>query len=223
MKLSAVILARALAFVETYDLNPRGSVFYPNLIAQLVERYRFQKFPKSFDELDEAKGIEFHEGLAGKIIILKFTIFSNILVAETRSNTSDSRAVIEDMANWGVTSFGLKPLSEVLRHWAYVSDLTFTSDFDVLGTSPLAKLAQKTAGVVSDLWRDSVKYQSLMTGVGHDPLVRKNGIANFTITRRVETPFWENKFFSEAPLPTDLHIQFLEEYESDMKRLKDGS
>ena len=51
--------------------------------------------------------------------------------------------------------------------------------------------------------------------VGHDPTARKNAIAGITIEHRIDVPFGENRFFSEAPLPTDLHIRFLEELEAD--------
>ena len=218
MKLSAVVLARALAFVETNDLDPRGSVFYPKFIPQIVERYQFQKYPRSFEELDETKGIEFLSGFAGRVAIQKFTIFSNILVLETRSNTTDSRTILEEMAEWGTATFGLRPLSESVRQWAYVSDVSFTTEFDILSTSPLERLAQKVGHAVSEIWKEPVRYHSLIAGVGHDPMARKNGIAGFTIARRAETPFSDNKYYSEAPLPTDLHIRLLEEYELDVRR-----
>ncbi len=216
MKLSAVVLARVLAFAETNDLDFHGSVFYPHFIAKLVERYQFQKFPTSFPDVDESKGIVFEEGLFGRIVIHKLTIFSQILAVETRSNTNDSRAIIDDMSAWATSVFGLRPLSEVVRQWGYVSDLTFTSDFDILQTTPLTNLAGKVSSVVSEIWKGPVQYYPLITGVGHDPLTRKNNIASFSISRRVEVPFSEHKYFSEAPLPTDLHIQFLQEYEDEV-------
>ena len=219
MKLSAVILARVLAFADTNDLDFKGSVFYPHFIAKLVERYQFQKFPTSFAEVDEGKGIVFEEGLAGDIVIQKFTIFGHLLAIETRSNTRHSQAALQDIASWGTATFGLKPLHEVVRQWAFVSDLTFTSDVDILGTAPLSNLADKVNTAISDIWKSPVQYYPLIAGIGHDPLARKNGIASFTISRRIEVPFSEHKYYSEAPLPTDLHIQFLEEYESDVRTL----
>lgn len=217
MKLASVVLARTLAFVETFDLAPRGAIFYPDLISELVQRYDFRKFPKTIEEFDEAKGVEFYEGKSGKIVIQKFTIFDHLLVLETRSNTTDSKIVIEDMLKYGKERFGLKADPEIIRHWAYVSNLSFFSDFEVLSTDPLVTLARKTEELVSEIWKEAVKYEPLFTGVGHDPLTRKNGIAAFTISRRGETPFSEHKYFSEAPLPTDMHIQLLQEFEADMK------
>ena len=53
MKLSAVILARVLAYVESFDLNPRGKVYYPDIVRALAERYNFQKFPQALEEFNE--------------------------------------------------------------------------------------------------------------------------------------------------------------------------
>ena len=52
--------------------------------------------------------------------------------------------------------------------------------------------------------------------IGHDPLTRKNSIAGISIEHRANVKFSDNKFFSEAPLPTDLHIKFLQELEKDV-------
>lgn len=62
MQLSAVLLARVVALFEIYDLNPRGTLFYPDLVAGLVDRFRFQKFPQKFEDLNEQSGINFFEG-----------------------------------------------------------------------------------------------------------------------------------------------------------------
>jgi hypothetical protein len=50
-------------------------------------------------------------------------------------------------------------------------------------------------------------------------MARKYGIAPFSITRRAESRFSENKYFSEAPLPTDIHISLLEEFEAEVQRM----
>jgi len=62
MELAAILQARALAFVEPIDLNPRAKVFYPDLIKAFVTRYNFQKFPQKLEDLDEAKGVTFGVG-----------------------------------------------------------------------------------------------------------------------------------------------------------------
>jgi hypothetical protein len=69
------------------------------------------------------------------------------------------------------------------------------------------------------MWDEPIIYSPASLAVGHDPLTRKNTIAPFTITHRAETKWSENKYFSEAPLSTDMHISFLEEFEAGIMRL----
>jgi len=79
----------------------------------------------------------------------------------------------------------------------------------------LQKLAQKTSNETEKFF-SGLKYEPMSIAIGHDPNVRKHGIAGLTIQHRVNTLFSENKYFSEAPLPTDLHIKFLQEFETDV-------
>jgi hypothetical protein len=217
MRLSAVILARVLGYVETFDLSPRGRVFLPELIPEIVKRYNFQKFPKAIEEMDDAKGIEFHEGKFGDKTIQKFVIWNTLLVVETRSSTDDSKRILEEMLIWGAEKFGLNYKPGTIKRFAYVSDISFHSELPFLDVSPaVVSLAQKTSKALSEIWQEPVHYQALNVSVGHDPMSRKNGIAPFSITRRAESRFTDNKYFSEAPLPTDVHIAFLEEFERDL-------
>ena len=224
MQLASVILARAIAYVESFDLNPRGKVFYPELVQSLVERYKFQKFPKGSDEFDESKGVVFEDGKFGSKIIQKFTIFTTLLALETRSNTADSQQLIEDMLIWAAKKFGLAYVPGMIKHFGYISDLTFYSDVPILGAAcqPLIDLAAKTGAALSEIHKEPFEYYPANLAVGHDPLSRKNGIAPFTITHRAEARYSENKYFSEAPLPTDIHIAFLEEFEAGIKRLHEA-
>ena len=219
MQLSAIILARVIGYIEPIDLNPRGTIFYPEFTKEFVERYGFQKYPQTLEEFDEAKGVEFHQGKSGNKIIQKFVIWNTILVVETRSRTDDSRQVLDEMLGWAAGRFGLKFKPGMIKRFGYVSDLTFYSDVPLFESNPpLMQLALNTSEAVSEIWQEPVWYEPLGIGVGHDPMARKYGIASFTIQHRAEHKFPENKYFSEAPLPTDKHIALLEEFEAGMKR-----
>jgi hypothetical protein len=216
LQLSAVILARVLGFVETFDLG-QGKIFFPEIVPEIVKRYHFQKFPTSLEEFDESKGVEFLEGKSGNKVIQKFVIWNSLLVVETRSNTSDSKQILEEMLVWGAEKFGLNYKSGMIKRFAYVSNLTFYSDAPILNiSSALSNLAAKTSALITEIWQEPVSYEPLSVAVGHDPLSRKNPIATFTIQRRAETKFSENKYFSESPLPTDEHLKLLVEYEKDL-------
>jgi hypothetical protein len=217
VQLSAVLLARVLGFVEAVDLNPRGTVFFPELTEALVERFKFQKFPRTLEEFDETKGVVFEEGVFDRKVIQKMTLWTNILVVETRSNTDDSKQILEGILTWGAEKFALNYKPGMIKRFGYVSDLTFHSEAPLLAASSAIKnLADKNSKLVSEIWQELVKYEGLSMAVGHDPMSRQSGIAAFTIQRRGAARFSENKFFSEAPLLTDTHIRLLEEYEREV-------
>ena len=217
MKLAAIIQARTLAFIELYDLDPRGKAFFPDSITRIAERYGFLQVPKP-SEADEQKGVELKTGKHGDKVIDVLKIFETLLVVETHSNTSDSQAILEDMLNWGKKDLGLTFEPSMIRNWAYVSILTFYSNVNLVAhaNSPAMRLAAKVTESVSKIWNEKISYDPRNLVISHDPMTRKNTVASFSILPRSESPYSENKFYSEAPLPTDMHIKFLEEFEADV-------
>ena len=154
MNLSAILLARVLGFVETFDLNPKGKTFFPDLVQEAVQRYRFQKFPQSLEDFDETKGVVFEEGRSGDDTIQKLTIFNTVLVLETRSNTDNSKRILEEMLVWGKQNFDLNYHPGMIKRFAYVSDVSFYSDVPLMkGIGPLQRLAEKTGEALSDIWQ----------------------------------------------------------------------
>lgn len=217
MQLSAVTLARLFAFIEPVDLNPRGRVHYPDLASALVERYKFLKFPQKAEDFDEAKGIMFGGGKFGEIGTINIQVFSYGIVVDTASSTDDSEKLLEDALSWGAKALGLTYKPGTVKRKAFVSQLTFHSDVDLKNLHPaLSKLSQRLTARVPQFFGQSVAYMPTAFSVGYDATSVKSGPAAFTIERRVEIPFSENKYFSTAPLPTPEHITFLTEFEADI-------
>lgn len=215
MKLSAIVLSRVLAFVDAQDLNPNGSVNPQDLMKDMAKHYRFQKSPETLEEFDLQKGIEFLNGRVGRRTVRKFVIWPSAVVIETSATTDDGKELIDEILKWGREKFGLTYEPEMIRHYAYVSDLSFYSDAPMLSVSPLLeRVASRTSQALSEIWQEPIRYEPLELKAGHDPLTRTWGIAPFQITRRMGHRFSANKYFSEAPLPTDLHIELLEEFEA---------
>ena len=223
MQLSSIILARVLGFIETFDLDQRGRVFNPEFVEEMVKRYKFQKFPKTMEEFNEDNGVVFEEGKIGNKVIQKVTIFNVLTTVETRSSTNDSKLILEEMLAWGAAKFGLNYKPGSIKRYGYVSDLTFYSDVPILSAAcpPFVDLAAKTSAALNEIWQEPITYHPANLALGHDPLARKNGLAPFTISHRAEARFSDNKYFSEAPLPTDIHIALLEEFEAGVKRLQE--
>lgn len=219
MKLSAVLLARVLLFVESFDLNPRGKAHYPDIVGGLVEKCGFLKFPQKLEEFDENKGVEFAAGKWGDVTIETMKVFTHGLMVDTRVSTAESERVLREALAWAAPTFGLVYNPKMISRRAYVSNLTFHTEVPILGVSdsPVAKLAQRSKDALGEISGDNTPWQPIILTLQSEQLPRKATNAPFTIQRRGETPFSENKYFSEAPLPTDIHIALLERFEEDVK------
>lgn len=223
MQVAAVVKARTLGFIDLDELNKRGSVRLADVVPALVERYGFLAYPQKFEDFDlEDKGATFSSGRMGDVVIDSAKIYSGLIYVETLSSTEDSRKAILDILDWGAKELNLTYVDGMIRRWAYVSQVTFLTDFPLLRSlsTPLDNLARKTSEQIADIFGEEITYHPMTYIVGHDPRVRKNGIASFTIQQRANTKFDENKYFSEAPLPTDIHIRLLQELEQEVGDLK---
>jgi len=223
MQISAILLARVLLFVESFDLNPRGKAYYPDIVQGLVEKCGFHKFPQKLEDFDEDKGVDFVGGKWEGVTVETFRIYRNGLLLETRVSTAESERVLEEALLWGVLKFGLVYEPKMVTRKAYVSNLTFHSDVPILGRrdSPAAKLAHRGSEAIGKITGDKTPWQPVILTVHSDQIPRKPLHAPFTIQRRAETAFSENKYYSEAPFPTDVHITLLEQFEADVKTSQD--
>lgn len=218
MQLAAITKARTLAFIDIDELNRQGRVRLADIVPAIVKRYDFMAYPTKFEDFDlNDKGVTFSSGRLGEVVIDLVKVYSGLIYVETPSSTEDSRKVILDMLEWGAKELGLTYKEGMIRHWAYVSQVTFFSDLPLLRavSRPLEKLARKTSEEISKIFEEEITYHPINLVVGHDPALRKNGIASFTIQQRANVKFRDNKFFSEAPLPTETHLKFLAELEAD--------
>ena len=194
-------------------------MFFPDLIPALVKRCNFQKFPKEYDDLDEQKGVEFLEGKWEGITVDTLTIYRNGIIVDTRSSTADSEKILEETLVWAAKEFGITYRPGVIKREGYVSNLTFYSKIPLLSglNDALSKLSTRIGNATSQVVGHPLSFETVGITMNHEwPQVAGRPIAAFTINRRIETPFSENKYFSEAPLPTDLHITLLQEFENEL-------
>ena len=217
MQLSAILLGRVIALFELADIAPRQGLFFPDVTQELVQRFNFQKYPKTLDEWMDPKGSRFTAGKAGATTIDVLLLFNNGIQVDTHAGTTESRRITEETLEWARDKFGLSYMPSVVKRWAYVSNLTFSSDVAILSTPPLSNLAERTSHALSEIAGDPIVYEPTVQTVGHDPLVLKYGRAPLTIQRRLDVPFKEGKYFSEAPLPTEVHIDLLTKFEAEVK------
>ena len=107
--------------------------------------------------------------------------------------------------------------AESVKHWQYGSQLTFHSDADFSTLHPaLLKLCRNVSKSVETDIGQQHSYELISLQVDYDQLTSKYPIGRFSIQRRDNTPFSQNKYFSDAPLQTEQHIQILEQFEAEL-------
>jgi hypothetical protein len=225
MQLAAIIKARTLAFLDIHELNKEGAIRFADIVPKIVDRYGFLAFPGKFEDFDfDEKGVVFNSGRLRDVVIDKLKIFSGVIYVETLSSTDDSQRIIIDMMTWGRDELGFTSGEEIIRHWAYVSQVTFFSKLSLIRavSSPIDRLAAKTGAEVSKIFNETIVYHPFSITIGHDPTSRRNTVSSFLIQQRASVPFEDNKFFSEAPLPTKIHLKFLSELENDCVQMRGG-
>jgi len=105
----------------------------------------------------------------------------------------------------------------MVRRWQFSSQVTFYSKVPLMGAhSAFKRLTESVTKGVTEATGETLKYELASFAISYDQLTRKHALGNFSIQRRDNTPFSENKYFSDAPLPTDIHIRLLEQFEADL-------
>ena len=219
MKLSAVLLARVIFFVESVELNPRGAAYYPDIVKGLVERYGFKKVPEKFEDFDEQKGVVLSSGKHGDRIIDRVTINNWGLTLDTTSSTQDSEELLTEALTWGAEHLRLRYSPDMIKRKAYVSHVLFYSDVSLLSVNPaLDVIAKRINKEVTDNLKLPYTFHPRGISLGIDPVEQRIPVQVFSIERREGVAFSENKYWSGAPVPTDTHLALIEEFERTIQR-----
>jgi len=219
MELDAILLAKAMAFVEPVELNPKGAVASSDIVKAIINRYSFQGFPQKPEDFDDTKGITFSKGRFDGIDIDALILFKFGIVLDTRTSTHDAKRLLEEAFQWASKDLGLVYKPSMVNRWQYTSQLTFHSALPLLGIHPaFQRLADALARTAEELVGDKLKYDMTALLIDYDELERKHPLGRFSIQRRENTPFSANKYYSDAPLHTDVHLKLLAEFETDISR-----
>ena len=217
MELLSVELARVIWFIDAREINPRGLNLWRAFLPALAEKYKFVEYPKEMN-LDQNRdpGDRFlggsYRNAQGMDVMINFTSFDDGMVAETRSSTRDSEAFLEELARWIVKDFGLVFSPEMVRMKSYISEVTVTSEHSLGSLNPkLEKFASRLSSLVYSQ-SESYIYQPAALSFACD-LAKGLRPSPFRFERKNDVLFSENKYYSQAPLQTDIHLELLNELE----------
>lgn len=212
MNLLTISAARSIWLFQIFDWNPRGRSLNP-VYFSLIEKYTFQKYPK-LHEIDWQKGIKFEDGVfsnqAGEQLAVNLTVFNDGLVADTRSSTIDSDYFLEQTLGFLTSEFGFPDYQLILRKKAYASEMVIRLERPTDSINPkLRAFADRLSALIPN---DNVPFRVGINLVSDPGSV---GTAlNFRLEPALGFPFSENRYYSLAPVPTDVHLTLLQEFEA---------
>jgi hypothetical protein len=211
MRLLSVNLARSIWLGSILEFNPRGKNLYA-AIPLLVASYKFKTFPSQAEIPDYSKGVKFEEGefknSEGDLIAINLTIFTDGIVADTRSSTQDSDAFLLQVLTQLSEQFNLPHFEQIIRKKNYVSQLYVTT--------------RMSLNLINPGFKEAVKYLSENLSVPFeigglsfwvDPSSTLQPF-QFSFERALNVPFAEKKYYTVAPLQTEKHIELLEKFET---------
>jgi hypothetical protein len=192
MEITAVMLARIVAFVEVQELNPKGKAYYPDLVAALVKRFSFRVYPTKPEDFDEAKGVQFADGKFAEGTVDKMQIFTHGLMVDTRVSTEVSEKLLRDTLLWAKAELGLHFEERMIKRKGYGSQLTFESEMDLLRLNPvIGRIGQTISSKLKDTSSQPVSYEPTAILFNLDQSLSKLAPGPFSIERRAEIPFSE--------------------------------
>jgi hypothetical protein len=209
-----VILARSLQMLKSSS----GTVGYlPDLVAQLKARYSFIKAPEDEELLpsDPPKGAEFRHGKLpdnSNVIIDRFTVFSDGVVADAAESTDDADNFLTDLAEWAKKAIP-KAIPSGPRF--YLSQLEITMSPSIASYVPrFNPLGQSITDKLASYGIQSRTYEPSTVSLHFDVLGKAAPQPGaFFIDRRINIPYSESVWFAQAPLKTKDHVALLRELE----------
>ncbi|MGF1623283.1 MAG: hypothetical protein ACFCVH_00255 [Alphaproteobacteria bacterium] len=218
MKLIGHETGRLIVLFPAEEIRPHSGMYLPYVQAELNQRYGFIKQPdlsRPIEELDR-DGYKFGHGRAvidGRLIaIIEFAIYNDGIVINC-NRTDDAELIWSDLMEWSKDALGIREFTREPRK-LYRSVLIVEFENQM---SSLLKDFADIKYIVEDALtntphRGDVDFVSISFGL--DP-TKIPGLSPppFVIERRGGSPYEQNRYFCQAPLPTQAHINALERLE----------
>jgi hypothetical protein len=209
MELVAIENSRIIYLTQVH--RPAGELYYPDAAEKLVERYSFVKYP-SIEEITRQHPLVFGIGKYGVIQINELTIYQDGIIVSSRSDTDRLDEFISDLFEWSEKELGLIKMPASRPEKYYESAIIIKSDIDL---AQVIAPKDDVAKIANDFFLEVVPNKQVYTLSGFaldcDPFAfpSKRKPLRFYVERRLGIPYSENIFFSQAPLPTKVHLAFL--------------
>lgn len=227
MKEIAYELGRIVLLVPPEELTPLRGFHAPDAFVAIAKRYGFQRTPDLSVPAEQLQkeGLRFRLGkLPSKdanrtISVNDFVIFWDGFVIDAYT-TDDAEMFVTDLMKWGKETLGLRDFIHQPRQ-AYASQVTvqlepsankLIKQFDDIATL-LTSLLMKTYRLNTVVELQGVRFDyDRLTVPAHYNFVQ------FAIERKADHKYEDHLFWSQAPLRTTDHIQFLKTVETILSK-----
>jgi hypothetical protein len=213
IEIGSVLLARAIQVVKSTG----GTIgYFPDLVEQIRSRYGFLAVPKESEITEQTKGAEFRHGRVVRgdqtIVIDKFSVFNDGIVAETTSSTDDCDTFLIDLIEWAKAALP-KAVPSGPRYYLSQIEFKMASPLEVYMPT-MRPLGQKIVECLASYGIDAPGYEVTNIGLYFELIGKLNPQPGaFYIDRRLNVPYAEGRWFSQAPLRTEDHKNLLKQLE----------
>ena len=201
------------------DLSlPSGTLYFPEAIKKINERYGFVQFPNLNDLLGPQTKVEFGHGKFDDLVIRKFSIHTDGLIAESQAGTTAAAKFLDDILKWVHDEFGAVPLDINESYRVYDSHLIVQMDLKI------GERVEFLQFITSELDTKLNAYGLEVPNYEFDGFslsadnARTAGLSTsqFRLDRRVGQPFKNNTYYATAPLRIEDHVKLLERIEKSI-------
>lgn len=221
MRLVTTELGQALQLFIADELqSPRG-LYVPDVRQSVAQRYRFAKVPPPPPAGTATQDLKFESGIitlpGGNIPIQNLEIYNDGIIVNVR-NTTDADAVMDDFFEWTSKTFDLRPPQTPIRR-QYTSHVVVDFDHSISG---LLKDFDRMCRLVETAYKaenDQFDYPLHLSqfALSADPKELPPFVhTSFVIEPRGNYPYAANRYFSNAPVTTERHLELLEEIEATL-------
>ena len=197
--------------------RPAGQLYLPGAAAKLIERYSFVKSPSMTDLTERRDYVAFGIGKFLDSQIQELRIYGDGVIVEARSNSKILDAFVDDLLAWNTEEFGLETIPGTKAERYHESTIVVRSGKDLSKvTGPLREISSELNKLLQKQNYSPRPYQVSGFILDCDPHAEggRRKELSFILDRRMGAAFAENRFFSQAPLPTDDHFALLERIET---------
>jgi hypothetical protein len=211
VKLISPETGQALQLIVMDEVRPmRGGFVFPDRISQIQQRYRFAPFTTP---LDLTQPLKFQMGfiqLHGvPISITSLEIYNDGIIVNAR-HTDDCDIVLDDFVAWAIAQFDLRePETRIPR--IYLSRVVVQLEG---GLELFLIKSEMMKKIISDTIGRGEKLEVVRLVIGPASGAPFPYQHTWQIEPRIGQPHVANRYFSQAPLSTDAHVEMLRALEN---------